>query len=221
MTERDVPAVAALHASELAASFLGRLGVGFLTRLYGFMRSDPAFMCWVVASGGDLTGYLAATDDTDGFYRRTYLRHFAPLAGSVLRRALTRPALAWEAAGVLMGSTPDTRPPGDRAELLSIAVRESGRGAGTGKALVSALRAELARRGAKTCSVVVEEGIAAHHFYRAVGFVERRTFRLHGAPCSFYVLSFDGSGPPVPEANAAPRARDTSASTTTTTSSSK
>jgi ribosomal protein S18 acetylase RimI-like enzyme len=221
MTVADVEAVARLHAEELASSFLGQLGSGFLRRLYRYMLSDPAFASWVVSRDTRIVGYVAATLDTDGFYGRIYRKHFVPLAATVAWRALRRPTLAWQAVGVLTGSTPETSPDGDRAELLSIAVRASERGTGAGKQLVAALRREIATRGQKSCSVIVAEGIDAHHFYRATGFVEKGRFRLHGDPCSLYVLEVDVAAAGESTGEVPPRARATSATATTTTSSSK
>jgi ribosomal protein S18 acetylase RimI-like enzyme len=188
----DAPQVAALHAELLAASFLGRLGRPFLAKLYRYMAGDDSFRGWVAAidntPGAPLAGYLVATLDATGFYGRIYRRHFAPLALSVLRRALTRPSIAFEALGVLTGGAPESRLEGDRAELLSIAVQPSARKDGVGRKLVAALAGEIRRVGGKTCSVVVAAGIPAHAFYRSIGFVERTTFALHGERCSFYLL---------------------------------
>jgi ribosomal protein S18 acetylase RimI-like enzyme len=216
-----VSTVAHMHAEELASSFLGELGAGFLEKLYGYLCHDPAFACWLAERDARVVGYLASTMDTDGFYGRVYRRHFAPLAMSVALRALRRPSLAWRAVGVLTSHTPETRQPGDRAELLSIAVRASERGTGAGRKLVAMLTQELVARGQRTCSVVVAEGIEAHRFYRAVGFVETDRFHLHGDPCSVYLLDVSGGSPGGAAGTAAPRARATSAIATTTTSSSK
>src|SRR5580658_4132848 len=101
MTEADVRLVARLHASELAASFLGRLGAGFLEKLHRFMNADASFACWVAERDGNVVGYVGGTLDTDGFYGRIYKRYFVPLALSVARRALFHPSIAWQALTVL------------------------------------------------------------------------------------------------------------------------
>jgi ribosomal protein S18 acetylase RimI-like enzyme len=193
----DAPQVAALHAELLADSFLGGLGHPFLTKLYRFMAADETFRGWVAASNdapnGALVGYVVATLDASGFYGRIYRRHFVPLASSVLVRALSRPSIALEALGVLTGGAPEDRPAGDRAELLSIAVRPSARKDGVGRKLVGSLASAIRESGGTTCSVVVAAGIPAHEFYRSIGFVERTTFALHGELCSLYLLDVTAS----------------------------
>ncbi|WP_338148148.1 ribosomal protein S18-alanine N-acetyltransferase [Neoroseomonas eburnea] len=83
--------------------------------------------------------------------------HFALLA-----------SVGGEPVGFVLG-----RVAAEEAEVLTLAVRPAGRRAGAGRALMGALMAEAARRGAATVFLEVAEGnAAARALYAALGAVE-------------------------------------------------
>ncbi len=69
---------------------------------------------------------------------------------------------------------------GRGTELLAIAVDESQRGAGAGRALVDAFLDEVVTSGGDAAHVVVAaDNTAAVHLYRRAGFGDAARFQLH------------------------------------------
>lgn len=180
----DAASVARLHAARLPESFLGRLGEGFLTALYRAMLADGSFLGLVAEDADGLAGYIAATRDPLHFQGRVYRRDVFTLASRLALRAAAAPGLLLDTARLLVSRPPAEAGEPGAAELLSIAAARPR--TGLGGSLVSEACARLGGMGSRFFLVQVGEGIAANHFYRAVGFSPSSRHRLHGADMIVY-----------------------------------
>jgi len=184
MRKEDAQAIALLHANRMPRSFLGRLGPGFLKALYCTMCADPSFLGLVAEDEAGLAGYIATTSDSHGFMGRVFRAGLSSLAPRLVLRSLSSPGLLQEALRLRL--SPPVKETGEptAAELLSIATARSR--SGIGRLLVEEACTRLYSTGSTSFVVLVEEGIAAHEFYRAVGFTPCSRHELHGAPMVVY-----------------------------------
>jgi len=184
MRREDAKVVALLHANRMPRSLLGRLGPGFLKALYRTMCADPSFLGLVAEDGAGLAGYIATTSDPHGFMGRVFRAGLSGLAPRLILRSLLSPGLLLEALRLrLSPPVVETGEP-NAAELLSIAAARSR--SGVGRLLVEEACTRLQSTGSSSFLVLVEEGIAAHEFYSAVGFAPCSKHVLHGAPMIVY-----------------------------------
>jgi colanic acid biosynthesis glycosyl transferase WcaI len=178
MAAGDVSAVVDVHMKAFPGFFLTFLGTGFLRELYRGIVTDPSGVAFVAESGASVVGFVAGTTEPAGFYKRLMKRrllvfalHSAvavlrrPSAARRLLRALARPG---EASGGAAG----------RAELMSIAVLPSARGAGFGVRLIDAFVAGAEDRGSTAVFLTTDaiDNDAVNALYAHRGFVLSRTF---------------------------------------------
>jgi ribosomal protein S18 acetylase RimI-like enzyme len=186
-----IATVARLHAEAIPHGFLTLLGAPFLTELYRSLASQPG-TCVLVAvdANGSCFGFVAGTVHTRGLFRRVLYRHWYRFAASTWRHLLLFGRFKNLAETALYGLRPK-REPGRaevEAELLSMAVAGEHRGAGTGKALVLALEAFLAKRGVAAYKVVTTaDDPRSNAFYRACRLELSCSFLHHGRPMNEYV----------------------------------
>lgn len=178
----DVPAVAALHASQITEGFLPTLGRRFLRRLYRRICRDDGSFTLVAEDDTGIVGFVAGSVSTGALFRR-----FAVRDG--LGAALSSPLRVLRSWRRVLETFRHGRqhPATERAqgELLAIAVRPDARRRGVAAGLVEALLAETARRGVPAVEVIVgEANEAAIALYRAHGFVAVRRFELHAGTTS-------------------------------------
>jgi ribosomal protein S18 acetylase RimI-like enzyme len=172
----DVAAIAELHATSIHEGFLVQLGRPFLERLYRrAVRSRHAFVL-VAGDPGDVRGFIAASVDTNAFYRE-FLGRDALVAGIValprIARAV-RPVLETLRYGV---RDHEELP---KAEILAVAVDSDRRAKGTGTALIVSAVEELARRGVASARVVTAvDNASAIRAYGHGGFRRHGTTRVH------------------------------------------
>jgi ribosomal protein S18 acetylase RimI-like enzyme len=184
-------AVARLHTEGIPHGFLSRLGVAFLTELYGSLANHPGACVLVALDGeGHCSGFVAGTVDTRGLFRQVLLRHgYRYLA--VLLRPLAQPRnlrAALETAGYGLFGGRRRRPARAAAELLSIVVSPSARRAGTGRALVFEFESFLARQGSAQYKVVTAQSDPkSNAFYQSCGFSLSDSFEHHDCPMNEYL----------------------------------
>jgi glycosyltransferase involved in cell wall biosynthesis/ribosomal protein S18 acetylase RimI-like enzyme len=194
----DARTMARLHAEGMPDAFLPALGLGFLTRLYRALASDPQAVALVADSGGDVVGFATGVLSVRGFYRR-FARQDGPAAALVASPHLVRPSVVrrlLETVRYPSSSTAELGPLPD-AELLSIAVTPANRTGGTGRALADGILLGLAERGAGEIKVVVgaaNEG--ANRFYAKVGFRPAGHLSVHqGTPSNVWIRPCHSSSP--------------------------
>jgi ribosomal protein S18 acetylase RimI-like enzyme len=176
-TDTDVDAIAALHAGQIAESFLTTLGPAFLRTLYRrIVRSSRAFVLVVDEPGAidgpnTVCGFIAVAEDTGALYRE-FLVHDGVGAAVAATAGIARaPKAVWETARYgLRGGEHAVG-----AEVLSTAVGSECDGQGIGTRLVRAAVDELRRRGVGSARVVTAVGNVA-----AVKAYERGGFRVVG-----------------------------------------
>lgn len=175
--------VAALHAAEIPASPVVRLGPGFLGRFwYPRCLADPACGGFVALDGEALAGFITYAQDRRGLFGRWLRRGWPGLAwvlAADLLRLRTTPWRIARAAWLLarMGGGPGDDVP---AEVLSFAVaapyRSPEYAARTGQRvanrLFAAAVADLARRGVARFKLETAPDSLANVFYLHHGLEE-------------------------------------------------
>ena len=194
----EAPAVAAIHAAELADGLLARLGPHFLGDFY-YRRvvAWPTAFCLVYEYQGRITGFVAGTADWQHLFRAVSARHPGALVGSAARALVREPrrGRAFAEAAAFMARTPavGTDAPG---EILSLAVSEPFRslafmqqtGVRIGRELGSAALAALRRLGTQRVRALVRaDNTMGNVFYRNLGFEAREDVRIFGGMSRLYI----------------------------------
>jgi glycosyltransferase involved in cell wall biosynthesis/ribosomal protein S18 acetylase RimI-like enzyme len=164
----DAGVMATLHRRSMPTAFLPQLGDGFLRQLYLTAMEDPNTVAIVAERDGAFEGFATATSSLRGFYRRFAIRRgllAAAFAGPRLARpSVVRRVRETAAYGNGRSTLPD-------AELLSIAVADTSRGRGVGRALESEVRDGLTERGVSQFKVIVgADNVGANRFYESCGY---------------------------------------------------
>lgn len=170
-----VAEVAALHAEAIPYSLNSRLGTGHLAQLYRWMlERDGECRVLVAVLDGEVAGVVSVALDPDRFVG-SFLGQLGPrqVAGLAVRMAL-RPALLldWRESRNL--SAP-LNYQGQRVWpcLSAIAVAESRRRSGVGRALVAGVDGWIRANNYPAYFLdTLAENQAARAFYRRLGFVE-------------------------------------------------
>jgi len=171
--------VAALHVAALTG-LVTELGPAAARAFYAGCAGAPAARGFVDLEGGVLRGFVLGSVDP-GALRRDVLRRNP--AGSLLGIAAgiaRRPGAALHLMRSVRapdGGSYDARSP----ELTYLAVAAAARGAGMGRALVTAFTASLREAGVRSYELSVDDGNAgAAAFYEKLGFVSTGTYREFG-----------------------------------------
>lgn|ERR1700682_4423437 len=197
METRDVAAVVRVHLRSFPGFFLSFLGPSFLRQLYLGIVEDPSGIAFVTDStDGDTVvgvgGFVAGTDQPEGFYRRLLQRrwwHFG-LASAV--PALRRPRIVPRLLRALTMPRRSGEHGADSALLMSIAVEPAGQGTGAGAALVEAFLDEARRRGRERVVLTTDaaDNDAVNRFYLQRGFSIVRTLATpEGRQMNEYAIS--------------------------------
>ena len=184
----DIDGIADIHVRVLNKSFLGKLGYGFIKRLYTLMTEDRSFKCFVAEHGGKAIGYIGITDDSAHFYSRIYKKNFILLAAEVIRRCVRFPMLIIHSFAVLVEKGLSEGTLEFKAEILSVAVEKKHRSRGIGKKLVAQAVSHVEDTDANGLFVIVNTKIKANIFYEFLGFEKVRRFVSHGDLMNLYVL---------------------------------
>jgi ribosomal protein S18 acetylase RimI-like enzyme len=174
LTADHVPAVVALHLSELPDDFCSALGRRFLSDLYyPYLFSLERHVGLVALFGKRVCGFVTAAP-AQGFYTRMLARHPFGMPMIGLATCFRRPSAvryALEVARLLFSRNAYQPRRGD-AELLYEAVDREVQGRSVGSRLVDGLFSELARwEGYQRCVVkTLESTPQSNAFYRKNGF---------------------------------------------------
>ena len=181
--QRDVGAIAALHAELVPASLWAELGPGFLRTLYASLVRDPRFVSFVYETPSGIGAFLAGSTDTGAMLRATAARQGLTLAIRALpslRPSLIRRLLE-------TGRYPRLRGSEGAGESLFCAVRPELRRQGIAAGLHEALERVLRAQGIDRLVVTTEAtNPDAHEHLKALGFHEDGQFRFYGKPMVRY-----------------------------------
>lgn len=202
--------VAALHCAYLPIAFITSLGELFVAAMYRGIAAAPQSCVLIASDGaGRVVGFVAGTASSGAMFRWILPRHGLQLlfraaahawSPAVVRHAtetaaylLRQPERAAGRAGDCAADGAGTAGSPVAAELLSIAVGPSARGAGVGRQLVLGLEAFLRERGCRQYRVATDaEDRGSNAFYQRTGFTLRRSFRHHGRPMNEYAKAVGG-----------------------------
>ena len=182
----DAESIARLHATAVGEGFLPTLGPRFLRLLHRRITRSPHSFS-IVAERGDVVGVVAVTEDVRRLYRDFLVRD------GVRATAVALPRLA-RAAGRVFETL---RYPGREtelppAEVLVVAVDESARNQGVGRALLERVTSELERRRVSAVRVVTTaDNEPALALYRAAGFRDVRSTEIHAGTASVVLVRSD------------------------------
>jgi ribosomal protein S18 acetylase RimI-like enzyme len=188
----DASAVAALHASQITEGFLSYVGPRFLGRLYRRVCTDPPSFLLVAVEDDAVVGFVAASADVGGLYRRFLLRDGALAAMQSATRLVPR----WRQVLETLRHGSSGVGTGRGTELLAIAVTAARHGRGTGRELVAAFLDEVRARGAHEAYVVVgADNAPAVALYRGAGFSGTSEVEIHAGTTSLVMQWDDREGP--------------------------
>lgn len=191
---QDAARVAALHMAGIGTGFLSTLPRGFLARLYRAIAADPQSVVLVSSSqhlnvSTPLTGFIAGTLDTSALYRRIIRREWFWFSLALAPRAVSPATVRRILETIRYGRGATQTAGGPSAELLSIAVAESSRKSGVGRALVRAFEQHLCTfepHIAEYKVVTLSTDSVSNGFYASCGFTDARSFTHHGNPMREY-----------------------------------
>jgi len=185
MLNSDIDAIASIHSKDLNKSFLGKMGYGFLKKLYFYMLEDPSFKCFVAENNSGIHGFASITLDSAEFYRRIYKKQFFSLAKQVMLRSLRQPFLLFKSLEIFLKASHKENL-NIKPELLSIAVEEGYRGQGLGRMLVNTCLSFIKTKGEESIFVIVKPYIPANNFYKSLGFIDNGQIKLYGDVWNLY-----------------------------------
>ncbi|MFQ5575536.1 MAG: GNAT family N-acetyltransferase [Anaerolineae bacterium] len=173
-------AAARIHRLSQEGTFLTALGGGFLTVLYEEMSRSKHSLAFVALARNEVIGFVVGTLSTGAIFKEVALKRPFRLGWLVLRRALKRPRLLWQAAQTLAYPVQANHPL-PPAELLSLALEPRWRNRRIGSALVSHLYAAMRRAGVAQLAVTVDAANGgALRFYARHGFKQVGTSEMYG-----------------------------------------
>ncbi len=192
-TSGDVPAVAALHGVAIDEGFLSTLGDRFLARLYSRIVASPHGFLLVADSheategGPRVAGFVAGSAAVGRLYREFLWRDGLSAAMSSAPRLVRSLPRVVETLryGATDSPARDEMDAGSRTtatetELLALAVDDSERQRGIGKALVEAFMTTARAGGSASARVVVgSTNDRAIALYSRAGFSDSERLELH------------------------------------------
>ncbi len=190
MIKADAEDVAEIHRETLAGDFLPRLGKSFLTTLYKCVFSINVGFGIVYEENTRVIGVAVATEDTDSFLKRLFLKQFWLLIPRTISPLLKQPSLIRHVLETLFYSNGKNDKAHPRAELITLCIRKAYQRQGIGKELLFALSDEFKRRGVKSFTVrVYDDNKAANKFYIKAGFEWSYSYMMYGRKWSLYNYS--------------------------------
>jgi GNAT superfamily N-acetyltransferase len=195
-TEREVPALAALHLASLPGSMLSKLGIAALERYYAFARLSPKEVVWSAVDGMTVIGGCVLSNDPATmlarFTRSAPLRFARELAAATLEDGELRRRIASRFRDGLYGERKaDTSDGPHTPEVTQIFTDASRRGQGIGAALLRTCEDNLRGRGVQKYFVHTHQNDndAGIRFYQREGFVTVGQARSFGE--AFVVMQKD------------------------------
>jgi len=186
-----ISAVALLHMENLDQGFLAKLGVGFLTEMYGAIdRCSSSVLLVAKDEQGNVAGFVSGSKGMRPIYLEMLRRFF--VLPFVMMPTLLNPVRIWRIGDILFYSfgkdskfLPSSRTSEKNIhlpenELLSIAVAPHARGKGVSESLYSRLVAHFRTQRETSFRIIVGEKLEpAHRFYRRMGAEVAGTIEVH------------------------------------------
>jgi len=190
----DFEQIASIHVAEISEGFLSTMPDSFLRTLYRTIASSPKAFLLVTRNQGNISGFLAASEDTGAVYKSMLLRG-GPL---LFVRALPKLFSFKRIAGILetlFYPARKTQTELPAAEIINFCVSSSYQRQGIGGLLFTAMEAEYRKRGiAKIKIITGEHQKSAQKFYEKLGAKKVETISVHKGTQSFaYTYQIDGA----------------------------
>lgn len=170
----EIDALVVIHVSAFPDFFLTQLGTRFLRLYYSSVLSHPEGVLLGCYEGDRLTGFCAATINSNGFNKRLIKFHFFAFAMETFILLLTNIKALKRLYLNLSKSDSTNTDKGDYAELLSIGVDRGYQGKGIGKQLLMTLEEEVRCRGCRKLSLTTDY----HNNEQAIGFYRSMGYRV-------------------------------------------
>ncbi|MGQ9585015.1 MAG: GNAT family N-acetyltransferase [Anaerolineae bacterium] len=183
-------AAAALHYQGQQHTFLGRMGVPFLTALYRELANSPWGFGLVAVEDGQAIGVATAAWNTRKLFLDLIVRRSWRLLGPTLAALWRDPSLVRSTLETLAYPW-KARPAGEQVvELLFLGVHEDWRGRGIGSRLTEERVRECQRRGYRVVDCMVEaDNEVSKRLHLRHGFRVHKTITLYGREMIVYRLS--------------------------------
>ncbi len=183
MERKHCADIARLHCASLPSDFLSALGTLFLKRIFypGIIESPDAFG-YVSLEKNSVVGFIAGSYNSTSTYRHIVYSRMPLFAICLCAAIIRKPSIISRILQTVrfMRGTAGLQKTPNNAELLVIAVSQTDRGKGVGKALVEKLRSRFQERCVESFRVITESGLVpANRFYQTLGFVREHTFSLY------------------------------------------
>lgn len=168
----EIDALVVIHTSAFPEFFLTQLGRRFLRLYYSSVLSHPEGILLGYYEEDRLTGFCAATINSNGFNKRLIKFHFFAFVIETFILLLTNIKALKRLYLNLSKSDSTNTDKGEYAELLSIGVDRKHQGKGIGKQLLMALEEEVKQRGGRKLSLTTDchNNKQAVSFYRSMGY---------------------------------------------------
>jgi RimJ/RimL family protein N-acetyltransferase len=191
MAAQDAAAVADLHHSAMGKSTWAMLGKGFLQALYASLIDDERFLGFVYVEDGEVSGFIAGSQDTDQMMSHTFKRSWLLLTAKAIPRILNptvlRRLIETHRYTDLSGGT-------DIPESLFCSFKPSLRGRRISGHINKVLFDELLARGHHFVKVTTEvDNEGANRQLTSWGFTDEGHFTFYGKDMVRYVLNLDQS----------------------------
>ena len=188
----DYKEVARLHHDCLNESFLGTLGIPFLTLLYEAIDKDNESVLFVKRENNVIVGFVSGTNRIGQIYRQLILNPFRLIFS--LKSCLLSPSKIYRIIEVLLATNQDDNSiylP--KHELLSIAVSPDYQGSGHAENLFKNLCTYFKSKGVRSFRIVVGSNLSkAHNFYNKMESVPVKEIQVHkGSNSIVYVKKID------------------------------
>jgi ribosomal protein S18 acetylase RimI-like enzyme len=181
--------VAQLHIDGIPTGFISSLGEKFVTALYESVAESPYGFGFVEETDGRVGGFVVFTTNIKGLYKTICLKkgiHFFFLLFS----KLMSPKNVKKIAETLFYPNRSEAKQLPRAELLSIAVRETERGKGIAGKLIQHGLGACDQAGIEHVKVLVADFNApANKLYQKNGFQLAAKLENHGVISNIYVVA--------------------------------
>jgi ribosomal protein S18 acetylase RimI-like enzyme len=187
----DFYSIACLHAESIKTGFLSKLGIPFLIELYKAIQEQDGSFVYVCETNEKICGFIAGAIDTKSLYKKVLLKNWFRFVLPIIKFVFNFKVCRMIVETVSYGFKKEKAVSDEcsySAELLSIAVANSGRGKGVGKELVSALEKMFAEYSVMQYKVATfSEDQQSNGFYRSCGFVVDHQFVHHGNVMNQYL----------------------------------
>lgn len=186
------PAAATMHHEGQRHTFLGRMGLPFLTALYRELAGSRWGFGLAAVEGDEVVGVATATQNTPALFRDLLLRRGWHLIRPTLAALGQDPSLVRCALETLIYPFRLGHVDRGEFEFLFLGVRRDRRGQGIGGWLVDELIEECRRRGCRTFDSLVEEANEiSNALHRDRGFQVKKKITLYGRPMTIYSLPLE------------------------------